>query len=171
MLINRKIPHSVIPSAHHIDHVSQAQTLPLTICFQTAKSCAYSFLRTSVASCKTGRGEKYTKSHDYYIIFYCTMFGLLDHFWPPVVPCYSTEDAVRIINSFITIPITRNYNHSQLFLTLCHIYTAHNHTRSWLQSLITLLHWLTSQISISVSNYHTLYIFTLAENLLREFTS
>jgi hypothetical protein len=25
---------------------------------------------------------------------------------------------------------TRNYIHSQLFLTLCHIYTANNHTRS-----------------------------------------
>jgi hypothetical protein len=29
-----------------------------------------------------------------------------------------------------TIPITRNYIHSQLFLTLCHIHTAYNHTRS-----------------------------------------
>jgi hypothetical protein len=25
---------------------------------------------------------------------------------------------------------TRNYIHSQLFITLCHIYTAYNHTRS-----------------------------------------
>jgi hypothetical protein len=56
---------------------------------------------------------------------------------------------------------TRNYIHSQLFLRLCHIYTAYNHTRSWLQSLITLLHWLTSQLSITVSNYHRRYIFTL----------
>jgi hypothetical protein len=86
---------------------------------------------------------------------------VLDHFWTPVVQCYSTEDAVRIVISFITIPITRNCTHSQLFLTLCHIYTAYNHTRSWLQSLITLLHWRTSQLSITVSNYHTLYIFTL----------
>jgi hypothetical protein len=37
--------------------------------------------------------------------------------------CYSTEDAVRIVNSFITIPITRNCNHSQLFLTLLRVYT------------------------------------------------
>jgi hypothetical protein len=34
--------------------------------------------------------------------------------------CYSTENAVRIGNSFITIPITRN---SQLFLTLLRVYT------------------------------------------------
>jgi hypothetical protein len=89
------------------------------------------------------------------------MLGGLDQFWPPIVPCYSTEDAVRIGTSFISIPITRNYIHSQLFLTLCHIYTAYNHTHSWLQSLIPLLHWLTSQLSITVSNYHKLYIFTL----------
>jgi hypothetical protein len=75
--------------------------------------------------------------------------------------CYATEDTVRIVNWFITIPIRRNYIHSQLFITLCHIYTAYNHTRSCLQSLITLLHWLTSQLSITVSNYHRLYIFTL----------
>jgi hypothetical protein len=31
---------------------------------------------------------------------------------------------------FITIPVTRNYIHLQLFLTLCHIYTAYNLTRS-----------------------------------------
>jgi hypothetical protein len=85
--------------------------------------------------------------------------------------CYATEDAVRIVNSFITIPVTRNYIHSQLFITLCHIYTAYNDTRSGLQSLITLtrLHWLTSQLSITVSNYHRLYIFTL-RNSRRDLT-
>jgi hypothetical protein len=70
---------------------------------------------------------------------------------------------------FITISITRNYNHSQLFITLCHIYTAYNHTRSWLQSHITLVHWLTSQLSVTVSNYHRLYIFTL-RNSRRDLT-
>jgi hypothetical protein len=94
---------------------------------------------------------------------------VLDQFWSPIVPCYATEDTVRIVNSFITIPITRNYIHSQLFLTLCHIYTAYNHTRSWLQSLITLLQWLTSQLSITVSNYHRRYIFTL-RNSRRDLT-
>jgi hypothetical protein len=48
---------------------------------------------------------------------------VLDQFRPPLVPCYSTEDSVRIGNSFITIPNTRNYNHSQLCLTLLCVYT------------------------------------------------
>jgi hypothetical protein len=69
---------------------------------------------------------------------------------------YSTEDAVRIGNSFIIIPITRHYNHSQLSITLLRVYTIIILIRSWLQSLIPLLHWLTSQLSITVSNYHTL---------------
>jgi hypothetical protein len=75
------------------------------------------------------------------------MLGVLDHFWPPVVTCYATEDAVRIVNSFYLqsqslIPLlhVRHYNHSQLFLTLCHIYTAYNLTRS--QSLLYLSHGL-----------------------------
>jgi hypothetical protein len=54
-------------------------------------------------------------------------WGLLDQFWPPIILCYSTEDAVRIVNSFISIPITRNYIHSQLFLKLLHMYAAYNH--------------------------------------------
>jgi hypothetical protein len=58
---------------------------------------------------------------------------VLDQFWSPIVLCYSTKDAVRIVNSFITIPITRNYNHSQLFLTLLRVYTIILLTRSWLQ--------------------------------------
>jgi hypothetical protein len=53
---------------------------------------------------------------------------VLDHFWPPVVPCYGTWDAAQIVNSFITISTTRNYNHLQSFITLCHIYTAYNLT-------------------------------------------
>jgi hypothetical protein len=51
-----------------------------------------------------------------------------------------TEDTVRIVNPFITNPITRNDYHIQLFLTPLHMYTAYDHKRSWLQSLITLLH-------------------------------
>jgi hypothetical protein len=54
--------------------------------------------------------------------------------------CYATEDAVRIVTSFISIPITRNYNHSQLFLTLLRVYTLVILARSELQSLIPLLH-------------------------------
>jgi hypothetical protein len=43
---------------------------------------------------------------------------------------YSTEDAVRMGKSFITIPITRNYNHTQLFLTLLRVYKIIILTRS-----------------------------------------
>jgi hypothetical protein len=64
----------------------------------------------------------------------------LDPFWRPIVMCYATEDTVRIVNWFITIPITRNYIQSQLFLTLLRIYTIILLTHSWLQSLIPLLH-------------------------------
>jgi hypothetical protein len=56
--------------------------------------------------------------------------------------------------------ITRNYNRSQLFLTPLHMYTAYNHKRSWLQSLITLLHtkspyWLnaSSQADFSANSH------------------
>jgi hypothetical protein len=77
---------------------------------------------------------------------YCSMLGVLDPFWPPVVQCFATEDAVRIVNFFITIPTTRTYNHSQLFLKLCPFYTAYKHTRSSLQSLITLLHVYTGRL-------------------------
>jgi hypothetical protein len=104
-----------------------------------------------------------------FFIIIVQYWWLLDQFWPPIVPCYSTEDTVRIVNSFITIPITRNYIHSQLFLALLRVYTIIILTRSWLQSLTTLLHWLTSQLSITVSNYHTLYILTL-RNSRRDLT-
>jgi hypothetical protein len=32
------------------------------------------------------------------------MFRVLGQFWPQIVPCYSTEDAVRIGNSFYYNP-------------------------------------------------------------------
>jgi hypothetical protein len=44
--------------------------------------------------------------------------------------CYSTEDTVRIGNSFITIPFTPHYNHSQLSITLLRVYTIIILTRS-----------------------------------------
>jgi hypothetical protein len=98
------------------------------------------------------------------------MFAVLDPFWTPIVrvtplktmpiplltpdvQClgswslmttnctrYSTQDTVRIVNSFITIPITRHYNHSQLSITLLRVDTIITLIRSWLQSLIPLLH-------------------------------
>jgi hypothetical protein len=47
----------------------------------------------------------------------CTMFGVLDHFWPPVIQCYSTKDAGQIANWFIYNLHVRNYSH------LFHSYT------------------------------------------------
>jgi hypothetical protein len=89
--------------------------------------------------------------------------GVPDHFWSPVVHVTPLKTPFGLLIPLLQSSPTHNYSHSQLFLTLCHIYTAYNHTRSWLQTLITLLHWLTSQISITFSNYHRLYeyIFTL----------
>jgi hypothetical protein len=43
---------------------------------------------------------------------------------------FATEDAVQIVNWFITIPIIRHYNHAQLFLTLLRVYTIIILTRS-----------------------------------------
>jgi hypothetical protein len=59
------------------------------------------------------------------------MFGLLDHFCLPVVPCYATEDASQIVNLFIYNLHPRNYNHSQLFLTLLRVYTIMILTRQY----------------------------------------
>jgi hypothetical protein len=96
-----------------------------------------------------------------YIYIYCTMLGYLttsEHQLYNVTPL---KTPFGLLIPLLQSSPTSNYIHSQLFLTLCHIYTAYNHTRSWLKSLITPLHWLTSQLSITVSNYHTFYIFTL----------
>jgi hypothetical protein len=40
----------------------------------------------------------------FYIYIYCTMLGVLDQLRPPTVPRYSTEDAIRIVNSFYYNP-------------------------------------------------------------------
>jgi hypothetical protein len=108
-------------------------------------------------------------SRVYIYIYILYNVRVLDHFWPPVVRVTPLKTSFGLSVDLLQSSPTRNYNHSQLFLTLCHIYTAYNHTPSWLQSLITLLHWLTSQLSITVSDYHTLYIFTL-QNSRRDLT-
>jgi hypothetical protein len=102
-----------------------------------------------------------------YMVFILYIVRVLDQFWSPVVPCYSTEDTVRIGTSFISIPITRNYNHSQSFITLCHIYTAYNHL---LQSYIS---WLLSYHLLFqiITEFTPPHFETLAGILLREFTS
>jgi hypothetical protein len=58
---------------------------------------------------------------------YCTMFGVLDRFWPSVVPCWSTWDAVQTVNW---------YYYS---LTLTIIYYAVSHLHS-LQSYTPIFH-------------------------------
>jgi hypothetical protein len=83
------------------------------------------------------------------------------------VTCYATEDAVRIVNSFITIPITRNYNHN--YFLRCATFTQLTiiHVRDYNHLLHSYTGW--PQLSITVPKYHTLYIFTLW-NSRRELT-
>jgi hypothetical protein len=90
------------------------------------------------------------------------MLGCTDHFWSPIVLRYTTEDTVRIVDSFYLQSHTHNYNHSQLFLTLCHIYTAYNLTRRY--SILS-CHSLHNTLQIKPSHFKT-----LAKNLLCEFT-
>jgi hypothetical protein len=115
----------------------------------------------------------------------------LDHFWPPVVQCYALKTPFGLLIPFITIPITRNYIHSQLFsYAVPHLHSLQSYTfvttityytltladfsaiSSFFLSLVlqpSFGPWPTSmklsvpprQLSITVSNYHTLYIFTL----------
>jgi hypothetical protein len=87
-------------------------------------------------------------------VTYCTMFGVLDHFWPPVVKCYSTEDAVQIVNSVITISITRNYNHN--YFLRCATFTQLTiiHVRDYSHLLHSYTGWLLS------SQLHTLQLHT-----------
>jgi hypothetical protein len=62
---------------------------------------------------------------------YCTMFWVLDHFWSPVVCVTLLKTPVRLsIGLFTIFTFTRNYTHLQLSITLLHIYTAYNLTRS-----------------------------------------
>jgi hypothetical protein len=123
------------------------------------------FPHTQIFSyCCTMLGYLITYDHQLYNI------RVLDQFWSLIVRVTPPKTPFRLLIGLITIPITRNNNHSQLFITLCHIYTAYNHTGPWLQSLITILHWLTSQLSITVTNYHRFYIFTL-RNSPRELTA
>jgi glucose-6-phosphate-specific signal transduction histidine kinase len=58
----------------------------------------------------------------------------------PIVHVTPLETPFGLVIPFITIVITRNYNHTQLFLTRLRVYTVIILTRSWLQSLSPLLH-------------------------------
>jgi hypothetical protein len=66
--------------------------------------------------------------------------GVLYQFWPPIVRVSPLTTPFGLLIPFITIPVARNYNHSQLFLTRLRVYTIIILTRSWLHSHITLLH-------------------------------
>jgi hypothetical protein len=82
---------------------------------------------------------------------------VLDHFWPPVVPCWGTWDAVLVVNSFLfTISTTCNYNHSQLFIMLLRVYTITILTRQYsilfshsLHNTLDILHMFTLPVSVS----------------------
>jgi hypothetical protein len=74
---------------------------------------------------------------------YCTMLGVLDHFWSQIVPRYTLKTPFRLLIGLL----------QSQSLTI----------------IIPLLHWLTSQLSITASNYHTLYILTL-RNSRRDLT-
>jgi hypothetical protein len=77
---------------------------------------------------------------------------------------------------------THNYNHSQLFPKLCYLCTAYKHLsvrdynhllHSYTQSLLVYsmrLHWLTSQLTVTITGYHTLS-HTKVFNSRCEFTS
>jgi hypothetical protein len=69
---------------------------------------------------------------------------VLDRFWSPIVPCYVTEDAVRIVNFFITIPITCNYNHN--YFLRCYAFTQLSslHVRNYNHLLHSYTGWLLS---------------------------
>jgi hypothetical protein len=106
----------------------------------------------------------------YLLHIYCDVLWSLDHFWTPVVQCYATVDAVLIVNFFITIPITRNYNHNYFSrcatftqLTIYTFVTTITYYTGWL-----LRYKLLSQIITDSTSSH---FETLAENLFRVFTS
>jgi hypothetical protein len=56
--------------------------------------------------------------------------GVLDKFWPPIVRVTSLKTPFGLVIPLFTI-LARNYIHSQLFISLCHIYTAYNLTRQY----------------------------------------
>jgi hypothetical protein len=97
------------------------------------------FRSSSIIQFQSAKWEKscsfkstYKNLDVFYNIYLPDDLSIKDHLFPTIyiVQYSATEYTVRIVNYFITIPITRNSIHSQLFIMLCHIYTAYNHTRS-----------------------------------------
>jgi cellulose synthase/poly-beta-1,6-N-acetylglucosamine synthase-like glycosyltransferase len=53
---------------------------------------------------------------------YCTILGVLTRFCPIIVQVTPLKTPFGLVTSFITIPITRSYSHTQLLLTPLHNY-------------------------------------------------
>jgi hypothetical protein len=88
---------------------------------------------------------------------------VLEHFWPPVVrvtPLKTPFGLALLLFQFQSHVTTITHNYflrcaTFTRLTIIHVRN-YNH-----YSTLTRLHWLTSQLPITISNYHTLCIFTL----------
>jgi hypothetical protein len=95
---------------------------------------------------------------------YCTMLGLLDQFWTPVVRVSPLKTPSGLLIPLFTIPVTCHYNHTQLSITRLRVYTiiiTYTLVTKVTYNTLTRLYWLTSQLSVTFTNYHRLYIFTL----------
>jgi hypothetical protein len=69
-----------------------------------------------------------------------------------------------LVIGLFTIPITRHSNLTQLSITRLRVYTiiiTYALVTKVTYNTLTRLHWLTSQLSVTFTNYHRLYIFTL----------
>jgi hypothetical protein len=72
--------------------------------------------------------------------------------------CYATEDAIQIVNWFITLPITRNYIHSQLFIRLSPLHSLQSYT------FVTTITYYTLTLSYTLS-------YQLLSQIITHFTS
>jgi hypothetical protein len=95
---------------------------------------------------------------------YCTMLGFFDRFWPPIVRVTPLKTPFGLV-----IPLLQSQSH---VTTITHnyflrCYTFAQFTNTALQSLLhystqslllytVRLHWLTSQLSVTFTDYHTL---------------
>jgi hypothetical protein len=82
---------------------------------------------------------------------YCTMLGVLDLFWPPIVHVSPPKTPFGLVILLLQSSITRNYNHTQLFITRLRVYTiiiTYTLVTKVTYNTLTRLHWLTSQLSL-----------------------
>jgi hypothetical protein len=83
------------------------------------------------------------------------MLGFLGRFWTPIVHVTPLETPFGLVIPLFTIPITRHYNYTQLFLMRLRVYTIIVLTRTELQSLIPLLHDIHSLCALHFNAYCT----------------